>query len=99
MANFLQVIVLSCIFISSNLYLIFTEVTVIIFVEVAVGIIAIIAGFGFKHTYVVGRIVTSVISVHVYHVFKQLLMGVFVGSLYFLSLGLIALLEFVAKWK
>lgn len=31
-----------------------TEVTVILFVEVVVGVIAIVAGFGFKHTYVVG---------------------------------------------
>ena len=29
------------------------EVTVILFVELAVGIVAIVAGFGFKHTYLV----------------------------------------------
>jgi len=31
----------------------FTEVTVIIFIEVFVGAVALISGFGFKHTYYV----------------------------------------------
>ena len=30
-----------------------SEVTVILFVEFAVGIAAIVAGFGYKHTYIV----------------------------------------------
>ena len=32
----------------------FTEVTVIIFIEVFVGVVALISGYGFKHTYFVG---------------------------------------------
>lgn len=36
-------------------YLILAEVTVIILVEVAVGLMAVLSGFGYKHTYVVSR--------------------------------------------
>lgn len=56
------------------------EITVIIVIEFAVGILAIVSGFLLKHTYF-------------------LMMGFFVGGLYFFSIVLIALLETVAGWK
>jgi hypothetical protein len=56
------------------------EVSVILFVEFTIGIAVIIAGFGYKHTYI-------------------LLMGIFIGFMYFFSILLIWMLEHFAKWK
>jgi len=45
-------------------YFLSTEVTVIIFVELLVGIAAIISGFGFRHTYVVSLFVITCVLVY-----------------------------------
>lgn len=77
------------------------EVTVILLIEFAVGILAIIAGFGFKHTYVVSLDMAISLSIvfNVVNHESQLIMGFLVGALYFFSIFLIFALEQFANWK
>jgi hypothetical protein len=56
------------------------EVTVIILIQFTVGLIAVLSGFLYNHTYILG-------------------LGFLVGSLYIVSLALVAILENVANWK
>ena len=76
------------------------EVTVVLLIEFAVGILAIIAGFGFKHTYVVSLEISILgHSVNVLIPESQLILGFLVGALYFFSIFLIFSLEYFANWK
>lgn len=78
--------------------LLLSEVTVILMVEFAVGILAIVAGFGYKHTYLVSCYILQIISLLFFTVL-QLILGFLVGALYFVAIMLIAFLEFFAHWK
>ena len=79
----------------------FIEVTVIILVEFAVGIVAIVFGFALRNTYpVCWTCVTGLgLCVYLIYFFLQLLLVFFIGVLYILAILVIFLLETVAKWK
>lgn len=77
----------------------FSEVTVIIFIEVLVGIVALVSGFVFKNTYYVSKIHAFLINAKYSYSFTQLFVGFIVGALYFVAIGLVAILENVFNWK
>ena len=51
----------NCMILSSVTCFLLAEVTVIVVVELVVGVIAIISGFGYRHTYIVSSQINSCI--------------------------------------